>query len=151
MNTGDIARKLIDVFDLLGASAGMMHGLGHRTDLLPLVIRKGCRVQPPEALLFVLDGSPVIAWSICRIKLVAQHGGNRVFVEESGTKPLTASAIACLIQRVSYFVGLDPFHAQFAKQTPARVLFGVKLRWCFRTGRTIAEWNIAIIESLCYP
>src|SRR5260221_10482355 len=117
MNTGDIARKLIHMLDLLGASAGMMHGLGHRTDLLPLVIRKGCRVQPPEALLFVLDGSPVIAWSICRIKLVAQHGGNRVFVEESGTKALAAGTITPLIQRISYFVSLDPLHAQVTKQT----------------------------------
>src|SRR5258708_38898717 len=112
MNTGDIARKLIHMLDLLGASAGIMHGLGHRTDLLPLVIRKGCRVQPPEALLFVLDGSPVIAWSICRIKLVAQHGGNRVFVEESGTQALAAGPMALPIPRIGYFVHPHPRHAQ---------------------------------------
>ncbi|HET9921284.1 MAG TPA: hypothetical protein VFQ30_15670 [Ktedonobacteraceae bacterium] len=148
VDTGDIARELVHVLDLLGTSAGVVHGLGHGADLLPLIIRECRRVQPLEALLFVLDGSPVIAWGIRRIKLVAQHGSHCVLVEEPSAKALTAGAIACLIQRISDFIGLHPLHAQLAKQTQAGVLFGVKLRRCFRTGRTIPEGNIAVIEPL---
>ncbi len=148
MDTGDVACELVHVLDLLGACAGVVHGLGHSADLLPFVIGERRRVQPSESLLFVLDGSPVIARSVSGIKLVAQHGGHGVFVEEPGAKALAAGAIARLIQRISDFIGLDSFHAQFAKQAQAGVLLGVKLRWCFRAGRTIPEGNIAIIESL---
>src|SRR5438034_4653990 len=128
MDTGDIACKLIHMLDLLCSRAGMVHGLGHRTDLLPLVIREYRRMQPSIALLLILDGSPVIAWGIGSIKLIAQHGRHRVFSKESGTKALTPGPIAFLIQRISDLVSLDPLHAQLAKQMQSWVLFGVKLR-----------------------
>src|SRR5262249_32200475 len=135
MNTGNIACKLIDMLHLLRPSTGMIHGLGHRTDFLPLVISKGCWMQSPKALILVLDNSPIITWSIGGIKLIPKHGRHGILGKESGPKSLTAGAIACLIQRISDFVSLDPFHTEFAKQTQAWVLLGIKLRRRFRTCR----------------
>src|SRR6266516_6738062 len=123
MNAGDVACKLVDMLDCLGTSACVMHGLGHRTDFLPRVIGKDCRVQPSKSLVFVLEGPPIITWSIGRVKLIAQHRRYGILVEEPGPKALAASAIASLIQGIGDLVGLYPFHAQFPKQAHARVFF----------------------------
>lgn len=151
VNTGDVASELVHVLHLLGTGAGVVHGLGHRTDLLPLVIRERRLVQPAKALLLVLDGSPVIAWRVRGVELVAKHRGYRVLVEEPRPKALTAGAVSRLVQRIGDLVGLDPLHAQLTHQPQAGVLLGVKIRRGFRTSRTVPEGDITIIQPLCYP
>jgi len=105
MNTRDIACKLIDMLDRLCASARMMHGLRHSSDLLPLVIGKCGWMQPTKALILILDGSPLIAWGICCIKFITKHSSYSILVKEPGTKALTTGAIACIVQGIGYLVG----------------------------------------------
>src|SRR5436309_7550988 len=105
MHTGDIACKLIDMLDWLGARTDMRHRLGHGTDFLPLVIGKGRRMQATKALFFVLDGASIIARGIGGIKLIAQHGGDGILGKEPSSETLTARAIACFIEGISNVIG----------------------------------------------
>src|SRR5438477_11522376 len=97
MDTGDIPRELVQMPHLLGAGAGVVHGLRHRADALPFIVGEGGRVQAAMPLVMVLDGSPIVPRGIGRVKLVAQDSGDRIFAEQVRAKELAAGAIALSI------------------------------------------------------